>query len=162
MTEYDDRMNEWTRINDMHNELARAFEPLIREYYGKAVHVDPRQFTDMSVDDMVAAYPFTMPKHEDGRINTDVPEFEGWRQAALLHTMALTQREMTGGDDSVFDYLPDGLEQCQALANFETVDWLNVATESLSAYREAYADSGPYFQDCTSPIVWQVINDDEE
>lgn len=160
--EFSETMREWHRVYDMHKALQRAFEPLIRDYYGKAVHVDPRQFTDMSVDDMVKQFPFTLPRHEDGRINTDVEEFENWRQAAFLDTMARCQIETTGGDDSVFDYLPDGIEQLAGLANFEAADWLDEATKSLTQFRETHVDDGPYFMDCTSPILWQVINDDDE
>lgn len=155
-------MKEWLRINDMHKTLASAFEPLIREYYAKAVGVDVRQFEDMSVEDMVRGFPFTLPRNDDGLVDVNSTALDNWRQAALLHTMALTQKEMTGGDDSVFDYLPDGIEQMSLLANFETLYWLDEISKSLTHYRQTHENDGPYFQDCTSPILYQVFNDDED
>lgn len=158
----DESMREWHRVHEMHKTLASAFEPLIRDYYAKAVGVDVRQFEDLSVEDIVRQFPFTLPRNDDGLVVTDDERTENWRQACLLDTMRLTQMEMTGGDDSVFDYLPDGIEQMSLLANFETMYWLDEISKSLTHYRETHANDGPYFQDCTSPILYQVFNDDED
>jgi hypothetical protein len=163
MSEYDSpEMREWTRVHEMHKTLASAFEPLIRNYYAKAVGRNPREFDDMSVEDMVKEFPFTLPRNDDGMVETADERTENWRQAVLLDTMRLTQMEMTGGDDSVFDYLPDGIEQMSRLANFETLDWIDEVSQSLTQYRERHTDDGPYFMDCTSSILYQVFNDDED
>lgn len=166
MSDYDDHMKEYGRVSEMHAQLARAFEPLVRMYYAKAVNVDPRQFDDMSVHAMVEAHPFTLPRNDQGQIDTWDEKFDSWRRAAVLDTMSRVQEETLGADDSTFDYVPDGVAQIDALVNaIEECEWLEVAVRSMKEFTRLTEEGAPWptisFQDCTSPILASVLATDD-
>lgn len=155
-------LDDYYDVRELHDVVFNSYEPLIRHHWAKAHGVETLE----RVQRLDLSYPLTLTLED---VNDDTERFNHFRFAVLYDTMRRTSDETTGGDDSTFDYAPDGAEQVAAFINPESFQPL---VQCLIRHRAFQPDvymtslaetiqneSGPYlaFMDCTSPLFTDTI-----
>lgn len=149
----------YRNVSTLHNEVFNASEPLIRHHWAKALKVES---LDRS-NHLETEHPLNLDLDDDDMMNH-------FRLACLFDTMRRTADETQGGDDSTYDYAPDGGMQIQMLLDVETFDHVIRTMIDLRMFdddsfstqdkTEALAKATRYeiyFMDCTSPLLIETI-----
>jgi hypothetical protein len=98
-----------------------------------------------------------------------IPDPIQFIRAMIIDTSRLINIEADGADDSIYDYVPDGIDQLQYLYSCIETD-LSRFNAFMNAYLRRRNDDRPddigndlgadfadlYFQDCTSPLLQYI------
>lgn len=148
-------MSDYFDLRDLHHVVFNSYEPLIRHHWALA--------TGTAILEPVLRLELTHPLTLD--VNND-EQLDHFRLACLYDTMRRTSDETTGGDDSVFDYAPDGGEQIGMFLGLESFSHYVQILINLHAFQDNYsvdefeeaANLSIYFMDCTSPLFIATIH----
>lgn len=167
-------MSGYMKYNVLHKNITEAAKPAIMLHLASAFFQegDDLDAHVQAASSVTADY----IRFHIGKIPKTEYEFSTWEgryellQAITLDTMMNVQEELLGGDDSRFDYVPDGIAQIAAinddngdgngfvwwvLNNYaEMDDGVEAAEYTLNDY--AAEKWGVSFQDCTSEILASV------
>lgn len=117
-------------------------------------------------------YPIELPRDEFGKVDIEGEFFrefgDNWQRALITSQAAEVMRDcaLGGGDDTWFDYLPNGIKLLEALQSEEWAlvikDYVDNVTsldreddeDARDDMEETMAERWGFFmQDCTSPLV---------
>lgn len=165
-------------LRDGHTALKEAARPLVAKTLAAAFFKegdDLAEHTRTAMNHRVqylATHVNKIPRTE-----LDFMTWEGKRalcDAIALDTMMNVQDEMTGGDDSRADYMPDGIAQIQKLTDdsydgngflWYCINNLYRCCQDVEGYTDEDAESvvdhitsvwDVYMQDCTSGILYDL------
>lgn len=156
---YPDSMSDYFDVRELHVDVFNATEPLIRHHWGLALGTPiPEPVLRLEL-----SHPLNLTLAD---IEEDGERLYHFRLACLYDTMRRTSDETTGGDDSVFDYAPDGGMQIGMLLDLESFAMHVKTLIAVHAFQDNYSVDGfedaanlsIYFMDCTSPLLIATIH----
>lgn len=165
-------------LRDGHTALKEAARPLVAKTLAAAFFREGDHLAEhvRCAMDLRARY---LAQHIEDVPRTEL-EFMTWEgkralcDAIALDTMMNVQDEMTGGDDSRADYMPDGILQIQTLTDdsydgngflWYCLNNLYRCCQDVEGYNDDDAEHvveqitamwGPFMQDCTSALLYDL------
>lgn len=156
---YPDTMSDYFDVRQLHDVVFNSYEPLIRHHWALALG-SPIPEPSLRLE---LTHPLNLTLAD---VEEDGERLDHFRLACLYDTMRRTSDETTGGDDSVFDYAPDGGEQIGMFLELESFAHHVKTLIGLHAFQDNYSvdefesasNLSIYFMDCTSPLFIDTIH----